>query len=1174
MRGVSRAPIELGPFELHAPIGRGGMGMVFQGVHIEQKVPVAVKVIEHSEGDAARTFRNEIRTMARLEHPGVVWVFDVGEVTEGAHEASAGVLPVGAPYIAMEFASRGTLHDLIGKVSWVELLPIVLQLLDALAHAHARGVVHRDLKPGNVLICGPEDLRPGLKLADFGIAHAAEKTEFFSVSHGVGAIGTLSYMAPEQIRADMADYGPHTDLYALGNVVFHLLAGHVPFQGRSGMALVRAQLDLVLPDLVGPSIPPGLMAWLRRCTHKDPAQRFQRASDAAAALLELGAPDQSAPTLPERLAEALPTVRMTRGSGRADAHHTQPIHGTVPIEDATGPITAEIATFTRSLHTLSLGSPPEATPLPALPRDFDVEPVGFPDWRARSTPRRTLQLLGAGLGLWGVRRLPMVGRLEERDLVWAALRDVYTEGRAQAVVVSGPAGTGKTRLGIWMGERAHELGLAEPLRSDAWRRSEGRDVLQQLWGRYFGIGQDPRHATEPAARAERVARVVERLGVAEPERFAVLLEPGHAAERRALTTELLRRIGRDRPALLFLDDAGGDSLGLALHLLEHQDDVGPLPVVVVVTVSDETVASDDAVAEEVSALRARSDARPLKLGPLQPRYRGALVEEMLGLAPELAAQVVERTEGNPLFTVQLISDWVERGLLELGPTGFRIREGHDLRMPSSLAQVWDERVRQVLHGSPRRSGTLLERAAVLGMEVDLQEWRQVCDDADGARARQGEHHVSADNERVRQHLVDTLVGLRLAERTEIGFRFAHGMLREALLERGQAARRLASHHRSCAAMLRASASPDPERLGRHLLGAGELEEAITPLLAGVEQRQNTSGYRSALALLARAEDALRDLALPATDVRWAEVWNQRATLYTELGQLDQAERWALRVLAHGDREGWAHPAVQSRLCLGRVHLSRGEWREAEHEFQRVNELASDPIQAGWAMAYRALLAGRSGQAARRKQFTAEAVRRLRRAGSSRALGACWQVVGTSCRMEGQLAQAEESLSRSLKLYRKLGHLFGMAEALAELGEVARARGEHAQATQHYVDAIHYYELTGSTRVVYPRVHLALVRMEAGRYREAHDLLATVRLQLGRQGRELAVDGLSVFQLAAAAGMADWEEFDHQLRQTEARRGEVFGEDAVRFAELAGERAERAGKRSRVARVSRLLERRR
>jgi len=1168
---VARTPVRLGPFELDAPIGRGGMGMVFHGVHREQRVPVAVKVIEHSEGDAVRTFRNEIRAMAGLDHPGVIWVFDVGEVPERVTQQTGGQIPTGAPYIAMEYASRGTLYDLIGKVSWDELAPIVLQLLDALAHAHARGVVHRDLKPGNVLISGPEDLRPGLKLADFGIAHAVEKTEVFSVTHGAKAIGTLNYMAPEQIRADMADYGPWTDLYALGNVVWHLLAGHVPFKGRKGMALIRAQLDLVLPDLVEMPVPGGLMQWLRRCTAKDPAERFRFAADAAHALLSLGGPDTSPPRLPERLAEALPTVRMTQ-------HQVDPALGTVPmdsgegtaaIEPGTAPVTAPVEE-SQPLHTLGLEAPPNVGR-----RDVAEVPqrTEFPGWRRPPSPGRSLQLLGAGLALWGVRRFPLVGRHEERDVLWNALHQVRTEARARAVVLTGAAGTGKSRLGAWVGERAHELGVGIPLRSDRWRRGEGPDPMRQLWERYFRLGKDPHHG-DPQGRRARLEKVLDRLGLRGGwDRFGALVQAtGDRGLRQALSFEVLQAIGQERPAVVFLDDVGPDGLLLAQQLLEQQDDDGPLQILLVLAVSDESLARDEDVRSAMDVLEGRADADTLSVGPLPERYRAALVEEMLGLAPELAAQVVERTEGNPLFTVQLISDWIQRDVLELGPTGFRVRPGARLTMPSTMAQVWEERVRQVLLGERRRAGTLLERAAVLGLEVDHREWRIVCDDPDGSWARSGRERRSPENDAIRTQLIDKLAALRLAQLTDHGFRFAHGMLREALVERARRERRLAGHHRACAAMLRATSVTAPERLGKHLLGAGELEQAIAPLLEGVSRRQDTSGYRSALSLLGRAERALRDLSLPATDTRWAEVWNLRATLYTELGELDQAERWALRVLAHGDRPGWGSHAVQSRLALGLVHLSRGEWREAAHEFNRVTELASDPIQAGWAMAYRALLAGRAGNGAKRKQYTNDAVRLLRRAGSSRALAACWHVVGVSCRMEGQLAQAEESLTRSLRLYRRMGALFGQAESLAELGEVSRARDEVDAATQRYLEAIHLYELTGSARVVYPRLHLALVRLQQRRYRDAHVLLGGVRLQLGRQGRELAVVGLPVFLMAAAAGAGDWEEFDHQLRQAEAQVGREWSEDAEWAAGLARDLAAAAGKKSRVARSRRLVER--
>lgn len=1173
--------IDLGPFVLHAPIGRGGMGMVFRGVHADQGVPVAVKVIEHAGGDAARTFRNEVRTMARLEHPGVIWVYDVGEVPPSATEASGGVLPTGAPWIAMEYASRGTLHDLVGKVRWSALLPVVLQLLDALAHAHARGVVHRDLKPGNVLLCGPEDLRPGLKLADFGIAHAVERTEYFTHSGAGGAIGTLSYMAPEQIRADVADYGPHTDLYALGNVIYHLLAGEVPFPGRKGMALVRAQLDLVLPDIIDPDLPSGLMDWLRRCTAKDPAERFQRAADAAAALATLGVRTE-APSLPERLAEALPTVRMTGGSRRAGTG-PPPDGGTVPLrEDGTvplppeGPVTApvpDLDDFSRhSLHTLSLAPRRVRQVAPAVDGAQAPAPE-VPDWRGPRTPRRTLQLLGAGLGLWGVRRLPMVGHEAPRDRLWRALTATHDDGRARAVVLRGTSGTGKTRLGVWLGERAHELGVGEPLRTDAWRLDEAGDALGQLWARWLGLRRlDPEEEGSPSPEA-RVAQVLARLGVPDPDRGMLLVDPhGDPWARHELSAEVVRSIGLVRPAVLLLDDVGPSAVAFANQLLARQGTSGPVRTLMVLTVDDEALLDDPALEAALDDLAMRPDVEEVVLGPLEPRYRGALVEELLGLAPELAAQVAERTEGNPGFAVQVIGDWVDRGELELGPTGFRLRKGGPPPLPDSLAQVWDGRVRDVLAGAPHRARALLERAAVLGLTVVTTEWRQVCDDPDGTRAREGRVHRSADNEALRDALIDSLFRLRRAEPVAGGFRFVHALFREALVEQASAAGRLASHHRACAAMLQATPTVDAERLGRHLLGAGALDEAVPALLAGVEACRDTSGHRAALALVARAEGALTELACPLHDVRWAEVWNLRATLFAELGQLDPAERWALRVLAHGSREGWATPAARSRLVLGRVHLARGEWREAEHEFRRVTEVAEDPVLAGWGMAWRAWLAGRRGDGRQRRAFTAEAIRRLRRAGSSEALAACWQVVGASCRMEGQLDQADEALQRSLKLYERLGHLFGCAEAHAELGEVARARDDREAATRAYLEAIRLYEVCGSDRAVFPRVHLALVELLGPRPHPAARRLERVRLQLGRQGRELVVPGLSVFQLAAAAAVGDWEGFDHQLRQTEARRGESLDPDQVRYLELARDRAGQAGKRSRVARVQRMLDR--
>ena len=241
--------IPLGPFQLLRPVGRGGMGMVWLGQHRDQGVQVAVKVITGraaSSPEYQTAFAKEVQAAAQLEHPGIVWLFDYGRVPRDAARASDFQLVEGSPYLVMEYASQGTLRNAAG-LPWNELRPLLLALLDALAHAHARGVIHRDIKPDNVLIAGPGDLRPGYKLTDYGIAHPLDDS--VSQSGEDKPMGTPHYMAPEQIRADVHRYGPHTDLYAFGCMVYKIVSGNLPFAGLKGPPLMYAQLAKPPPPL-------------------------------------------------------------------------------------------------------------------------------------------------------------------------------------------------------------------------------------------------------------------------------------------------------------------------------------------------------------------------------------------------------------------------------------------------------------------------------------------------------------------------------------------------------------------------------------------------------------------------------------------------------------------------------------------------------------------------------------------------------------------------------------------------------------------------------------------------------------------------------------------------------------------------------------------------------------
>ncbi|MCA9570307.1 MAG: protein kinase, partial [Myxococcales bacterium] len=464
--------VHLGPFELKRPIGKGGMGEVWRGHHADQDVPVAVKVMTAKvfEKEENRTrFNNEVRAVAQLDHPGIVWVFDYGVVSDEAAEASAGRLVAGSPYLAMEHASGGTLAGLRRPLPWDEQRTILLNLLDALAHAHAHGIVHRDLKPANVLICSSRDMRPGVKLTDFGIASA----EAIEPAAKEEVVGTLHYMSPEQIRGAAWMQGPHTDLYGLGCLAWRLACGAVPFTGRTGVRLLAAQLHQPLPPLkpVLP-VPDGLYDWLAALTAKEPANRFRRAADAAHALVALG--DAGARRTPA------PVYRVRSPDSITD-------HLPRDLDDASPELPEErtiVPTDTRFLEEqVTVLSLPRMKGQPTRPEHHAIAQLRAPrphDWRRVDAPRRSIRLMGAGLGLFGVRTLPMVGREQERDVLWDALGRVHRERSAQMLVVRGAAGTGKSRLAEWLAQRAHEVGSASMLMARFQEAGSAEEPLRRM----------------------------------------------------------------------------------------------------------------------------------------------------------------------------------------------------------------------------------------------------------------------------------------------------------------------------------------------------------------------------------------------------------------------------------------------------------------------------------------------------------------------------------------------------------------------------------------------------------------------------------------------------------------------------------------------------------------------
>jgi eukaryotic-like serine/threonine-protein kinase len=299
-----------GRYLLGGLLGRGGMAEVHQGLDQRLGRPVAVKQLSaHLAADptAQHRFRREAQAAASLNHPAIASVFDTGEETDGATGVSI-------PYIVMELVEGSTLREVLndgGALPPARALLITQGVLDALAHSHAAGIVHRDIKPANVMITKAG----AVKVMDFGIARAVDDTSA-SLTQTATVIGTAQYLSPEQASGQSADL--RSDLYAVGCLLFELLAGRPPFVGESPISIAYQQVREapVPPSQLNPALSPSVDAVVLKALAKDPDERYQTAgemkADLGVLLTELDgyvAPSLSAP--PAGLAAPPPLAAAT-----------------------------------------------------------------------------------------------------------------------------------------------------------------------------------------------------------------------------------------------------------------------------------------------------------------------------------------------------------------------------------------------------------------------------------------------------------------------------------------------------------------------------------------------------------------------------------------------------------------------------------------------------------------------------------------------------------------------------------------------------------------------------------------------------------------------------------------------------------------------------------------------
>ncbi len=1067
---MTETAADLGAFRLERELGRGGMGIVWRGAHVNTGTPVAIKAATGPQNDRfVEAFEREVQSVAGLEHPGIVAVYEQGRITQAVEHATRGALPAGSPYLVMELAGLGDLSGLESP-AWSHVRQILIELLEAMAHAHARGLVHLDLKPENVLVQRVGERGACVKISDFGLAFASSDRRSEDHAHTSGLIGTPAYMSPEQYEGRWRDYGPWTDLYALGCIAYEIVEGTLPFFSKSIIGLANAHMNQDIPRL-DPlfEVPPELESWIRTLLAKPIDARFESSADALHALLAF--------------------------SGHVRTPLTDRVFVSTSSEGGVGRAT-EIASDGLAVRTLNSGMFAAATLQSGETAAISCEgadamvpaPAPTPrDWRgdgARGGDGQTLpHLPGAGLGLWGLRAVPLAGREPERDALWEGLWEASRGGGARAIVVRGPKGQGKTRLVEWFTRRALEFGAADALVTTHSARASATDGLSSAFSDRFGLvglrGEQVR---------ERVERVIGRAKVGasgeaawDAQMWSNWLAPDTSNAPRqdpAQAVSLARRTiadaARERPFVVVVDDAqwATDALDLTRALLDDMQP--PVRALSVLTVCEDELVSGAPQREVLDAICAHERVVTIDLGVLDPHAHDHLIHNLLGLSSDLTEIVRERTQGSPLFTVQLVHDMVGRGLLVPSDQGYRLADGAQVPLPDDIESLCLERLDHVfaMADSPQDALYAIELAAVLGSRVRHDEWMRAC---------------TASGITVPSDVVTEMVRAGLALREREGWRFLNGMFVEALLARAQERGRLARLHLAIATALEACRDIPSRRprLIEHLVHAGRVHDAIHAFAFRIDQLSAPQAERL-FAVFGPHADAM------SPDDRVIYWCGCVGSMLLYQGHIE-----ACRVLANAhepDEPVSLSIRIRWSSFEARIAMYEGDEERALHHARWSYESSrqtGDTIE--YARATRVLGGALShfGYYEEALVHTRAAMQMFRKLDDVNEVAWCCYDAAQQLMGLGRAREALDVLEPAAASLRK-GHdpvaLMYLVEAIAL---AYYDGGQYARAANAFEESAQLYKLQHDTGVWMSRENLARVYVKLGRFEDARSLLERI-----------------------------------------------------------------------------------
>ncbi len=648
-------------YEVVRELGRGGMGIVYLCRDVVTGEQVALKRLRPPEDaktparpEESWWFQQEARAIAALDHPAIVRARDFGSLADGT------------PYLVMDVLPGRSVHEWMHttKLAWPVVWALVDQVLAGLGHAHARGVIHGDMKPSNVMLdLGSNGPGPRAYILDLGLAWLKQSRHDPRLDGAPApepavhsGAGTVGWVAPEQIRKAATHVGPPTDLYALGCIVYRVLVGKEVFEGSAQDVLRAHKRTAVAPLTLSSDVPAGVSAYVQRLLAKRPWHRFDLAADARRAWAEFRPVGVAAM---EDMGEP-PSMRPPRA------------HGAVAAARSLAP---GLLTLRQSPL---VGREPERRELLAT-----MEEVC-----SGLTPQRLIVLIGEA----GVGKSRLAEWLSEQVHEHGKMMPLRARYGRIATPLDGVTGAVNAHYGL---EGANHA-LVEQTIMNRWEvLPSDDDALSWVSATAEWLRPTPPGTLAPLGPSGK------RFILDTPE------------QRWGVIRRVLERIAADRPVLVWFDDLHLASPNTFEMLARLRRDATELRIMIVATARSEALETDLDAALRMEAMRSDWNGKVIELKLLAAPDTDELLRATLPLNDDAVARASEQSRGNPLFALQLVHAWAGGGYLKLEGGEYRVPEDALRGRAITTAELWDERLRAV----PTELRLSAYAAAALGEDI-------------------------------------------------------------------------------------------------------------------------------------------------------------------------------------------------------------------------------------------------------------------------------------------------------------------------------------------------------------------------------------------------------------------------------------------------------------------------